>query len=92
MSAPADEDLVSEATTAASIVRATRMVRTYGFFFRKRYNLPPTDPRFLDATEEQMMDDYWAHQIAEDYRISEIPVSSLRVTLAKSAVHEEPQA
>jgi hypothetical protein len=30
------------------------------FAFRARYNLPPTDPRFLDATLEMMLIDFWS--------------------------------
>lgn len=30
------------------------------FWFRQKYNLPPTDPRFLDATIEEMLIDHWA--------------------------------
>lgn len=36
------------------------------FAFRRRYNLPPTDPRFLDATVEEVVIDYFAHQFAEN--------------------------
>lgn len=34
--------------------------------FRRRYNLPPTDPRFLNATREDIITDYWAHFYAEN--------------------------
>lgn len=34
--------------------------------FRRRYNLPPTDPRFLDATLEEIITDYWTHFYAEN--------------------------
>ena len=30
-------------------------------WFRRRYNLPPTDPRFLDATPALIAEDYWAN-------------------------------
>jgi len=33
--------------------------------FRKRYNLPPTDPRYLNATLEEIVTDYWAHFYAD---------------------------
>jgi hypothetical protein len=29
------------------------------WWWRQRYNLPPTDPRYLDATPEQMLLDYY---------------------------------
>ena len=31
------------------------------FAFRRRYNLAPTDPRYLDATTEDILTDHWAH-------------------------------
>ena len=34
--------------------------------FRRRYNLPPSDPRFLDATMEDITVDLWAH-LFHDY-------------------------
>ena len=36
--------------------------KTYEFWFRKKYGLPPTDDRFLDATLHQMQVEYWAYQ------------------------------
>lgn len=35
------------------------------FWFRRKYNLAPTDPRFLDATLEQITIEFWAHQYAD---------------------------
>lgn len=39
---------------------------TVEFAFRRRYLLPPTDPRFLDATPEDLLLDYWAHRFWDD--------------------------
>lgn len=30
-------------------------------WFRRRYSLPPNDPRFLDITAEEIALDYWAN-------------------------------
>lgn len=38
---------------------------TVRFWFRRKYNLPPTDPRYLDMTEAAMLEDYWAHRFYE---------------------------
>ena len=38
---------------------------TVRFWFRKKYNLTVTDSRYLDATEEEMLTDYWAHYYYE---------------------------
>ena len=35
------------------------------FRFRQRYNLPPTDPRFLQATHETLIIDDWAHYLSQ---------------------------
>ena len=34
-------------------------------WYRRRYNLPPTDPRFLDASSEEIQLDYWTQHYAE---------------------------
>ena len=44
---------------------------TLEFQFRRRYRLPPTDPRFLNATRADMLVDYWAHQHADDPNVQE---------------------
>ena len=31
------------------------------FWFRRKYNLPPTDPRYLDMTPEGIEEEFWAH-------------------------------
>lgn len=38
---------------------------TIRFWFRRKYGLPPTDPRYLDMTELAMSVDYWAHYYYE---------------------------
>lgn len=35
-------------------------METISFWFRRKYNLPPNDPRFLDLTLEQIETEYWA--------------------------------
>lgn len=41
------------------------------FAFRRRYSLPPTDPRFLDATDEEIVLDYWAHRLWDNPKVRE---------------------
>ena len=45
--------------------KGRELVHSYEFIFRRRYNLPPTDPRFLNATQEDIETDYWAHWYAD---------------------------
>lgn len=40
------------------------MARSVEFWFRRKYNLAPTDPRFLDATLDQIHAEFWAHEYA----------------------------
>jgi len=39
---------------------------TVEFWFRRKYNLTRTDRRFLDATVEDMLEDYWLHTYFDD--------------------------
>jgi hypothetical protein len=41
--------------------RGKTQATTVEFWFRKKYGLTPTDPRFLSMTVEDMLTDYWAH-------------------------------
>lgn len=41
------------------------MAGTVALWFRRKYSLPPSDPRFLDMTEQDMLADYWAHYYAD---------------------------
>ena len=42
------------------------MAQSLAFKFRQRYRLPPTDPRFLDATIDEMLADDWAWTFVEN--------------------------
>ena len=39
---------------------------TIEFWFRRTYGLTRTDPRFLDATVADMLEDYWMHTFYDD--------------------------
>lgn len=41
------------------------MAQTRELWFRRRFNLAPNDPRFLELTPEQVATEYWAHQYAD---------------------------
>lgn len=45
------------------------MADTYEFRFRRRYNLPPTDVRYLSATFEEIVLDFWAHAHLDDPKL-----------------------
>ena len=44
--------------------RAWDTISTYGWWFRQQYNLPPTDPRYLSATHDIILEDYWCHELS----------------------------
>lgn len=43
-----------------------QLSETIEFAFRRRYGLPPTDPRWLNATLDDVLIDYWAHAHRDD--------------------------
>jgi hypothetical protein len=48
------------------------MATSMAFWFRRQYSLAPTDPRFLDATIEDIETDYWAHHYAQNPTSEEV--------------------
>lgn len=42
------------------------MAETLGFWFRKKYNLTPNDPRYLDMTAREIEVDFWAHHFYDN--------------------------
>lgn len=43
-----------------------KLASSYEFWFRRKYNLSPRDPRFLEATIEDILTDWWAYRYAEN--------------------------
>ena len=41
------------------------------FHYRRRYSLPATDPRYLDATMDDIVLDYWAHAFLDNPKLRE---------------------
>lgn len=39
---------------------------SYEFWFRRKYSLAPTDPRFLAMTIDDIQTEWWAHQFADN--------------------------
>jgi hypothetical protein len=44
---------------------ARQLCHSYTFWYRRKFNLPPNDPRFLDLTLEEIEVEFWAHHYAE---------------------------
>lgn len=49
------------------------MAGTVVLWYRRRFNLPPNDPRFLDLTEQEILTEYWAHHY-DDLRAQGKPI------------------
>lgn len=48
------------------------MATSLEFWFRRKYSLPPSDPRFLALTTEDIEAEYWAWYYAENNRGEEV--------------------
>lgn len=51
---------------------AKERYKSIEFWYRRKYNLPKTDPRFLDATVDEMLADYYAHTFFDDPKAAEV--------------------
>jgi hypothetical protein len=64
----------------AAIEQAYWELGSLEWWFRRTYNLPPTDPRFLNASLPDIKHDYWLHTLSNriDTAIqNEVPIESL---------------
>ena len=57
-------DFVADQTKAAKR-KGKELAKTYSFWYRRKYNLSPADPVFLDLTPEDIETEYWAHHYYE---------------------------
>lgn len=56
---------------------------TVEFAFRRRYALPPTDARFLDASFAEILIDFWAHAATDDPKVkSEVVTEDFEAEMA----------
>lgn len=37
-----------------------------GFWFRQQYRIPPTDPRYLEMSQEDLLLEYWSYRYHKD--------------------------
>src|SRR5574343_2004073 len=42
--------------------RGLEKARTLRFWYRQQYKLPENDPRYLDLTDTDILEEYWAHR------------------------------
>lgn len=63
--------LFAEARSQWAKAEAEQRYNSIEFWYRKKYSLPATDPRFLDATLDEMLADFWAHCYSDDPKLIE---------------------
>ncbi|MGF6641770.1 hypothetical protein [Paraburkholderia sp. MM6662-R1] len=74
------------------------MARTYALWFRQQYRLAPTDPRFLQATAEEIEAEYWAYHYQanpaqEEYEDDEFDLEAEKERIrAQAEAREAAQA
>ena len=51
--------------------RGAHLAKTVAFWYRRKYNLSPRDPRFLELTLDDIWEEWWAHRFADDPRAAE---------------------
>jgi hypothetical protein len=44
---------------------AWEIIQTPEYWYRRHYNLCPSDPRFLDAEKEEILTDFWCYVLYE---------------------------
>lgn len=59
------------------------------FWFRRQFNLPPTDPRFLSATLDDIETEYWAHYYRENPPGKEVEDDDFDLEAEIAAMNED---
>jgi hypothetical protein len=63
-----------------------------GFWFRRKYNLPPNDPRYLSLTEQEISEEYWAYHYAENGTVEEVEDDDFDADEEIRRINEEAEA
>lgn len=66
------------------------MSESLEFWFRRKFNLAPTDPRYLDATREDMAAEYWAHHYHENPNAQEAVDDEFDMAKVLKEMEENP--
>lgn len=67
------------------------MAQTAAFAFRRRYLLAPTDPRFLSATLDDIVTDFWAWHFHENPDDKEVVDESFDLAAEIAAADAEAE-
>lgn len=68
------------------------MAKSMAFWFRRKYNLPPTDPRFLSMTLEDIETEIWAHNYYDKPPGDEVEDSDFDLAAELRRIEEEAEA
>lgn len=68
--------MTRNALFAASLYKTAKangreIAKSIEFWFRRKYNLPPSDPRFLECSIQDMLTDHWAHHFYDNPKAEE---------------------
>ena len=64
------------------------MATSLEFWFRRKYSLPPSDPRFLALTTEDIEAEYWAWYYAENNASEEVEDEDFDLDAEIAAMNE----
>lgn len=68
------------------------MSNSMAFWFRRKYNLPPTDPRFLNMTALDFRAEWWAHYYADNGAEEEFEDEDFDLEEELRKIEEEAEA
>ena len=67
------------------------MAKSYQLWFREKYNLAPTDERYLNATSEQIEAEYWAYYYQNNKVTDEIEDVDFDLDAEVAAIEREAE-
>ena len=67
-----------------------RRSETLEFWYRKKYNLTPHDPRYLESTVEDMETEYWAYHYFDNPKGDEVEDDDFDVEAVMRSMEDNP--
>lgn len=65
------------------------MAETVQFWFRRRHNLTPLDPRYLEMTVGEMAAEYWAHRYFDNPNLVEFEDEDFDLTTVLASMERD---
>lgn len=68
--------------------------KTLRLWFRSKYNLAPTDPRYLAATDQEIETEYWAYQykdnkVQDEIEDDDFDLAAVEAQMEREAIEAE---